>query len=83
MDIGIVGLPHVGKATLFNALTGAAAAASNFPFTTIEPNVGVVPLPDPRLSRLSDEWKSAKITPASSIASLNDASRATLSGLPS
>ena len=64
MEIGIVGLPNVGKSTLFNALTGAAAAASNFPFTTIDPNIGVVPLPDERLSRLSDEWHSAKITPA-------------------
>ena len=43
MEIGIVGLPNVGKSSLFNALTGAAAAAENFPFTTIEPNIGIVP----------------------------------------
>ncbi len=64
MEIGIVGLPNVGKSSLFNALTGAAAAVENFPFTTIEPNIGVVPLPDTRLGRLAEEWNSAKVTPA-------------------
>ena len=64
MEIGIVGLPNVGKSSLFNALTGAAAAAENFPFTTIEPNIGVVPLPDGRLHSLAQEWNSAKVTPS-------------------
>jgi ribosome-binding ATPase len=64
MEIGIVGLPNVGKSSLFNALTGAAAAAENFPFTTIEPNIGVVPLPDERLHFLAREWNSAKVTPS-------------------
>lgn len=63
MRIGIVGLPNVGKSTLFNALTKQAAAASNFPFTTIEPNVGIVPVPDERLEKLAVLSKSAKITP--------------------
>src|SRR5437868_1427090 len=49
MEAGIVGLPNVGKSTLFNALTKAGALAANYPFATIEPNVGVVPIPDPRL----------------------------------
>jgi hypothetical protein len=64
MEIGIVGLPNVGKSTLFNALTGAAAAASNFPFTTIDPNVGVVPLPDERLAFLGEKFASEKVTPS-------------------
>ena len=64
MEIGIVGLPNVVKSSLFNALTGAAAAAENFPFTTIEPNIGVVPLPDERLQFFAQEWNSSKVTPS-------------------
>ncbi len=64
MDIGIVGLPNVGKSSLFNALTGAAAAAENFPFTTIEPNIGVVPLPDARMEVFAAEWGSQKLVPS-------------------
>ncbi|MEI7998296.1 MAG: GTPase, partial [Candidatus Omnitrophota bacterium] len=64
MEIGIVGLPNVGKSSLFNALTGAAAAAENFPFTTIEPNIGVVPLPDARMEVFAKEWGSQKLVPA-------------------
>jgi GTP-binding protein YchF len=64
LTIGIVGLPNVGKSTLFNALTKADALAANYPFATIEPNVGVVPLPDPRLEVLAELSKSEKIVPA-------------------
>lgn len=60
---GIVGLPNVGKSTLFNALSNAGAESANYPFCTIEPNVGVVPVPDPRLTRLAELAKSVKVTP--------------------
>jgi GTP-binding protein YchF len=64
LSIGIVGLPNVGKSTLFTALTRKAVGASNFPFCTIEPNVGVVPVPDPRLDRLAELVHPDKVVPA-------------------
>ncbi len=63
IQCGIVGLPNVGKSTLFNALTRAGIAAANFPFCTIDPNVGVVPVPDPRLDELSRIVKPQKVVP--------------------
>ena len=64
MKLGIVGLPNVGKSTLFNAITNAGAASANFPFCTIEPNVGVVAVPDERLDKLAEMYNPNKYTPA-------------------
>ena len=64
MKLGIVGLPNVGKSTLFNALTNAGAASANYPFCTIDPNVGVVAVPDARLDRLAEVYHPEKYTPA-------------------
>ena len=64
MKLGIVGLPNVGKSTLFNALTNAGAASENYPFCTIDPNVGVVAVPDARLDRLAEVYNPEKYTPA-------------------
>ena len=64
MKLGVVGLPNVGKSTLFNAITKAGAQAANYPFCTIEPNTGVVPVPDSRLDVLAEMYNPEKYTPA-------------------
>ncbi len=64
MKLGIVGLPNVGKSTLFNAITNAGAESANYPFCTIDPNVGMVAVPDARLDKLSEMYHPKKTTPA-------------------
>ena len=65
MKLGVVGLPNVGKSTLFNAITNAGAQAENYPFCTIEPNTGIVMVPDHRLDVLAEMYHPRKVTPAS------------------
>ena len=83
LSIGIVGLPNVGKSTLFTALTNKGGLAANYPFATIEPNVGIVPVPDNRLEKLAEIDHPAKIVPATvefvDIAGLVAGARATSS----
>src|SRR5215468_6016020 len=64
LSVGIVGLPNVGKSTVFNALTSGKAEAANYPFCTIDPNVGIVPVPDDRLRRIETYIKTQKVIPA-------------------
>ena len=64
MKLGIVGLPNVGKSTLFNSLTKGGAESANYPFCTIDPNVGIVPVPDERIHQLGEFYHTKKVTPA-------------------
>ena len=64
MKLGMVGLPNVGKSTLFNAITNAGAQSANYPFCTIEPNIGMVSVPDERLDKLAEMYDPDKFTPA-------------------
>ena len=64
MKLGIVGLPNVGKSTLFNSLTKAGAESANYPFCTIDPNVGIVTVPDARVDYLAEKYHSKKVIPA-------------------
>ena len=64
MKLGIVGLPNVGKSTLFNAITNAGAESANYPFCTIDPNVGMVSVPDERLDKLTEMYNPPKTIPA-------------------
>ena len=64
INCGIVGLPNVGKSTIFSALTSAPAEAANYPFCTINPNVGIVSLPDARLKKLAEHFNPKKVIPA-------------------
>src|SRR5256885_9757037 len=61
---GMIGLPNVGKTTVFNALVGAGAVTANYPFSTVETNVGIAPMPDPRLNKLVEIFRSKKMTPS-------------------
>ncbi len=63
MKVGIVGMPNAGKSSLFNALTQAGAEAANYPFTTIEPNVAVVPVTDPRLNAVAETVRASNVVP--------------------